>query len=173
VGLWGRSDVGGKKATQGCPCGYHGSNERQCRCSPLQIEKYRARISGPLLDRISIHVNVRPVDIESFDDESQRDSSATLRNRVVQARDIQEQRFDTATYTSNARIPEGSFTTICPMTPDASSLLIRAHKQLRLSARGRTHIIRTARTIADLDASDTIQSSHVAEAVQYRMPEVK
>jgi magnesium chelatase family protein len=156
-----------------CPCGHHGSSERQCRCGPLQIEKYRARISGPLLDRISIHVNVRPVDIASFDDESPRDSSSNLRDHVVQARGIQKQRFHETTCASNARIPEGAFTTVCAMTPDASSLLIRAHKSLRISARGRAHIVRVARTIADLDGNETIRSSHIAEAVQYRMPEVE
>lgn len=139
----------------------------------MQIDKYRARISGPLLDRISIHVNVTPVDIESFNDESRSDSSEALRHRVARARDIQEQRFTGGTYASNARIPEGSFATVCAMTPDASALLIRAHKSLRMSARGRAHIIRVARTIADLDGNDTIDSSHVAEAVQYRVREVE
>jgi len=154
-----------------CPCGYHGSPERQCRCSPLQIEKYRARISGPLLDRISIHITVRPVDIDSLSDESAGDSSEELRKRTIRAREIQRARLTSGS--SNARLPEGAFSALCPMTPDADSLLRRAQGQLVISARGRAHIIRVARTIADLEEEETITSHHVAEAVQYRAREAR
>ncbi len=156
-----------------CPCGYRGSKDHQCRCSPMQIEKYLGKISGPLLDRISIHVAVRPVDPEALRGAPPAgDSSATLREIATRARDIQRRRFENGRAdVCNAVMPESAFAELCPMAPDAEELLFSAQKRLRISARGRTHVIRVARTIADLEASETIDAGHVAEALQYRTRE--
>ena len=141
----------------------------------MQIEKYLGKISGPLLDRISIHVAVRPVDPEALRGASPGgDSSATLRDVATNARDIQRRRFENGRADAcNAVIPESAFAEWCPMAPDADELLFCAQKRLRISARGRTHVIRVARTVADLEALETIGAGHVAEALQYRTREIR
>jgi magnesium chelatase family protein len=152
-------------------CGYHGSSLKQCRCSPLQIENYLGKISGPLLDRIAIHVNVRPVDVEAWtgSDVTSRLTSAAMRELVVRVREIQQRRFvEVNGVDCNARIPEGLFATHCAMEPAAETLFVRAQKSLLVSARARGHIVRVARTIADLEGSERIAERHVAEAVGYR-----
>ncbi|HEX6943217.1 MAG TPA: ATP-binding protein, partial [Gemmatimonadaceae bacterium] len=153
-----------------CLCGYHGSSIKQCRCSPLQVENYVGKISGPLLDRIAIHVNVRPVDIDAWKAPSTSSlTSAAMREMVVAARAVQEQRFaETERVDCNARIPEGMFATRCAMEPGAESFFLSAQKSLLVSARARGHIVRVARTIADLEGSDRITERHVLEAVGYR-----
>jgi magnesium chelatase family protein len=154
-----------------CPCGYHGSTIKQCRCSPLQREGYIGKISGPLLDRIAIHVSVRPVDVEAWSgaDGSTRLTSAAMREMVVRAREIQTTRFaQTNGVDCNARIPEGLFAAHCAMEPAAEALFVRAQKSLLVSARARGHIVRVARTIADLEGSAKVAERHVAEAVGYR-----
>jgi magnesium chelatase family protein len=156
-----------------CPCGYLGSSEQQCRCSPLQIQKYLAKISGPLLDRISIHIFLRPVETSSFQSLPEADESPKLQELVALARRIQFRRTkDLSEEFLNSRLPESLFKTVCSMEVAAGELLYKAQKQLRFSARGRAHIIRMARTIADLDESRDIQAQHVAEAVQYRLREL-
>lgn len=157
-------------ATNPCPCGYHGSKLKQCRCSPLQRDSYVAKISGPLLDRIAIHVSVRPVDIDAWSSPSTSSmTSAAMREMVVRARDIQERRFaESNGVDCNARIPEGMFATLCAMEPPAELLFTRTQKSLLVSARARGHIVRVARTIADLKGSGKISDRHVAEAVGYR-----
>ncbi len=153
-----------------CLCGFHGSMIRQCRCSPLQIENYLGKISGPLLDRIAIHVAVRPVDIDAWKSPSVSSmTTAAMRELVARAREIQFGRFaETNGVDCNARIPEGLFATSCTMEPAAESLFVRAQKSLLVSARARGHIVRVARTIADLEQSERIAERHVAEAVGYR-----
>ena len=154
-----------------CMCGYHGSSLKQCRCSPLQIENYLGKISGPLLDRIAIHVSVRPVDVEAWlgADGSTRLTSAAMREMVVRAREMQERRFAaTNGVDCNARINEGMFASHCAMEPPAEALFVRAQKSLLVSARARGHIVRVARTIADINGVDKIAERHIAEAVGYR-----
>ena len=153
-----------------CLCGFHGSNLRQCRCSPLQIENYLGKISGPLLDRIAIHVNVRPVDIDAWKSPSASPmTSAAMRELVAQAREIQVRRFaETNGVDCNARITEGMFARHCVMEPSAEALFVRAQKSLLVSARARGHIVRVARTISDLEGHERIAERHVAEAVGYR-----
>ncbi len=148
----------------------HGSTIKQCTCSPQQIEKYLAKISGPLLDRIAIHVSVRPVDIDAWKSPSKASlTSATMREMVVRAREIQARRFaEIDGIDCNARIPEGMFASDCAMEPKAEALFVRAQKSLLVSARARGHIVRIARTIADLERSERIAERHVAEAVGYR-----
>ncbi len=156
-----------------CPCGYLGSREQQCRCSPIQVEKYLAKISGPLLDRISIHIHVRPVESNAFRKPPQESESSAMREMVINARRIQQHRAGKAAVAvSNARLPESCFKTACVMDPAAEELLYKAQKQLRISARGRSHVIRMARTIADLEGAARIAEHHLAEAVQYRLREL-
>lgn len=157
-------------ATNPCLCGFHGSSLRQCRCSPLQIENYLGKISGPLLDRIAIHVAVRPVDIDAWKSPSTSSmTSAAMRELVARVREIQVRRFAEANHVDcNARITEGMFATLCAMEPAAETLFVRAQKSLLVSARARGHIVRVARTIADVEGSDRIAERHVAEAVGYR-----
>jgi magnesium chelatase family protein len=156
-----------------CPCGYLGSSEQQCRCSPIQIQKYLAKISGPLLDRISIHIFLRPVETSEFHAQPEFTESPKIRQAVAAARIIQRRRvMDVRDEYLNSRLPESIFKTICIMGDDAGELLYKAQRQLRFSARGRAHIMRMARTIADLDESEMIRAHHVAEAVQYRLREL-
>ena len=153
-----------------CHCGYHGTDIKQCRCSPLQIESYFGKISGPLLDRIAIHVNVRPVDVEAWKSPSTSSTtSAAVLDMVVRSREIQAQRYSGMNgIDCNARVPEGMFATHCAMEPRAEALFVQAQKSLLVSARARGHIVRVARTIADLDRSGRIAERHVLEAVGYR-----
>jgi magnesium chelatase family protein len=159
-----------KEATQGCHCGYHDSNIKQCRCSPLQIEHYLAKISGPLLDRIAIHVSVRPVDVEAWSHGAKAGMrSATMREMVTRAHEVQTRRFaELEDIDCNARIPEGMFATLCAMEPSAETLFVQAQKKDLVSARARGHIVRVARTIADLEGSECIAERHIEEAVAYR-----
>jgi magnesium chelatase family protein len=159
-----------------CLCGYHGSNIKQCRCSPQQVENYVGKISGPLLDRIAIHVSVRPVDVEAWahTNSSSRLASAEMCVRVTRARTLQEHRFAGMDGVDcNARITEKMFASMCPMETSAEAMFVKAQKSLLVSARGRAHIVRVARTIADLDGSERIAERHIAEAVGYRGREVR
>jgi Magnesium chelatase, subunit ChlI C-terminal/Magnesium chelatase, subunit ChlI len=128
-----------KKGNEPCLCSFHGSTLRQCTCSPLQRENYLGKISGPLLDRIAIHVAVRPVDIDAWNSPSSSSlTSAAMRELVVRARDIQAHRFaETNGVDCNARIPEGMFAKHCAMEPAAEALFVRAQKSLLVSARAR------------------------------------
>lgn len=137
----------------------------------MQIENYLGKISGPLLDRIAIHVNVRPVDVDAWSGSSRdaRMTSAAVRDMVARAWDAQARRFAGHDgIDCNARIPERMFAAHCAMEPAAEALFVRAQRSLLVSARARGHIVRVARTIADLEGSDRIAERHVAEAVGYR-----
>jgi magnesium chelatase family protein len=135
----------------------------------MQIEKYLAKISGPLLDRIAIHVTVQPVELDSWVSSSARLTSAAMREAVIAARDVQARRFaEVGGVDLNARLPEGMFSTFCVMERTAEALFVRAQKSLLVSARARGHIVRVARTIADLDGCERIADRHMAEAVGYR-----
>jgi magnesium chelatase family protein len=154
-----------------CLCGYEGSNIKQCRCSPLQIENYIGKISGPLLDRIAVHVSVRPVDVEAWNAAGRggRLTSDEMREMVARARAVQERRFAVMSGVDcNARIPEGMFSTLCEMDHGAEKVFLQAQKSRLVSARARGHIVRVARTIADLDGSERIAERHVLESVGYR-----
>lgn len=150
-----------------CPCGYLGHPTRPCTCSLSAIQRYRSRISGPLLDRIDLHVNVEPVDYNSLASQQGGESSQEVRQRVVQARTIQQQRLgDLAS--CNAYIPDSKLRSICQTTTSASQMLSLAFQRLGMSARGYSRILKVARTIADLEGSEKIHEAHIAEALQYR-----
>lgn len=151
-----------------CPCGYFGHPTRSCTCSPAAAQKYLARVSGPLLDRIDLHIEVPPVEFDQLSSKSPGESSAQIRQRVNAARDIQLQRFAGTGILSNAHIPANRLKEFCPLTDAAQSLLKNAFEHMGLSARAYDRLLKVSRTIADLEHSDLIDTVHVAEAVQYR-----
>ena len=152
-----------------CPCGFWGDAKRECRCSPAQVERYRSRISGPLLDRIDLHVEVPLIEYKDLASKEIGESSATVRDRVLACRAVQKARFQEAEETrTNSEMGPRQMREHCALTSDCSQLLERAMEQLNFSARAHDRILKVARTIADLAQSETIQANHVMEAVQYR-----
>ncbi|MEM7351798.1 MAG: YifB family Mg chelatase-like AAA ATPase [Acidobacteriota bacterium] len=151
-----------------CPCGHLGDPRHECRCSPQLIERYRSRISGPLLDRIDMHVEVPALELRELKGPP-GEPSAAVAERVLSARALQEQRFGSdCTTPTNAAMRAEALDRHCLMEPEAQTLLDTAFERLRLSARAVTRISKLARTIADLDGCERIGAAHVAEAVQYR-----
>lgn len=152
-----------------CPCGYLGDPKRECRCSPIQIEKYRQRISGPLLDRIDLHVEVPAVEYKELKSESGGESSETIRQRVEETREIQLERFTShPDTTTNATMSSKLVRTHCRLDKQSDALLEQAMTDLNFSARAHDRILKVARTLADLDGVTDIQSQHLLEAIQYR-----
>ena len=155
-------------ATQGCPCGYKGDVKRECTCTPPQIRNYVSRISGPLLDRIDIHIEVPALEYKELSSKSGGESSEQIRERVEQARQIQLNRFKNAKNYFNAGINTKQLNAYCKLDDDSKKIMAQAIDKLGLSARGHDRILKVARTIADLAGEDHIKSEHVAEAIQYR-----
>ena len=155
-----------------CPCGNRGNPEATCHCTPIQVERYLSKISGPLLDRIAIHVFVRPVDTRAFTAKEKCKPSGSMLGDVLRARNFAIRRLKDSSPTLNARLPEKVIRRHTRLDEESETLLVRAQRQLRISARGRSHILRVARTIADLEEIDTVQARHVAEAVQCRLREL-
>ncbi|EFK07466.1 Mg chelatase-like protein [delta proteobacterium NaphS2] len=151
-----------------CPCGFLGDVKRECTCSPLQIQRYRAKVSGPLLDRIDLHLEVPAVPYRELSGISEGESSQTILGRVVKARRIQEERFFRTKIFNNASMNSRHLKKYCPIDSESSLLLERAMDRFGLSARAHARILKIARTIADLEGVPDIQASHVAEAIQYR-----
>lgn len=152
-----------------CPCGYYNHPTKPCVCTPSQVQKYLNKISGPLLDRIDIQVEIVPVPFEELTRNSQSESSATIRERVIRARQMQEQRFaGEPGIHSNAQMTPRMLQKYAQPDERGKSMLQSAMDRLNLSARAYDRILKVARTIADLDGSDTIQSMHIAEAIGYR-----
>ncbi len=151
-----------------CPCGYFGHPRKRCRCSPTQIEKYVGKISGPLMDRIDIHLEVPPVDLDRLRSSSTGETSASLREKVLQGRNIQTKRFPRSPGKTNARMSSRQLRTHCKLDDACEAILRSAVNELGLSARAHDKILRVSRTIADLEAQSDIQSQHIAEAIQYR-----
>ncbi len=152
----------------GCPCGWLNDPVKECTCSATAIIRYQKRISGPLLDRIDIHVEVPRVDYEKLADKRQVENSETIRKRVQAARERQLQRFKATRITCNAEMGPAEVRTFCGVEPSAEKLMKAAMQQLHLSARAYHRVLKLARTIADLAGSDLIKANHVAEAIQYR-----
>ncbi len=151
-----------------CPCGYYGDPKRECRCNPMQITRYRQRISGPLLDRIDIHVEVPNVDYRQISSTAPEESSAEIRARVMAARTLQQDRYRSAGLTSNSALSPRLLRQHCVIDSEASGLLEHAMTNLNFSARAHDRILKVARTLADLAAVDDITADHVLEAIQYR-----
>lgn len=151
-----------------CPCGYFGHPTRECTCSEAAARKYMARVSGPLLDRIDLHIEVPPVEFEQLASRQPGETSAAIRQRVNAAREIQRRRFAGTAITGNAHIPTGLLDSYCPLSNAARSLLKAAFDKMGLSARAYDRLLKVARTIADLAGSEAIEPIHMAEAVQYR-----
>ncbi len=152
-----------------CPCGYYGDRTRSCICSGIQIRRYRAKLSGPLLDRLDIHLDVPPVPVRELRTElPTSESSTAIRSRVVTARDRQRRRYRAEGIYTNAQLKPRLVKRYCGLEHPAQELLEQAMARLRLSARAHGRILRVARTIADLADSEKIETVHIAEAIQYR-----
>ena len=151
-----------------CKCGYYGSSQRRCRCTPQQVAMYRARVSGPMLDRIDIHVEAAALSVEDIQKNTKAESSAEIRARVVKAREIQSCRFSGTKIHCNAEMTQPMLRAYCALTSEQNSLLVSAMNELGLSARAWDRILKVSRTIADLDFSDAIQTHHLLEAINYR-----
>jgi magnesium chelatase family protein len=151
-----------------CPCGYWGDPQRECSCSSTLVGRYQKRISGPMLDRIDIHVEVPRVNYDKLSGDGQGESSAQIRARVESARQRQRERFRSTRLACNAEMGPAEVRKLCPVEGPAQSILKAAVSQMHLSARAYHRILKVARTIADLEGAPSIGPAHVAEAVQYR-----
>lgn len=155
-------------ATNPCPCGYYGDPNKQCTCTPKAIKRYLSKISGPLLDRIDIHVEVPPVQFDNLASKEKGENSKEIQKRVNNARQIQIERYKNLGIPCNAKIPTSLINKICALTPAAESVLKLAFDKMGLSARAYDKILKISRTIADLNGCDSINSIHVSQAIQYR-----
>jgi magnesium chelatase family protein len=160
--------MGDNLAMKLCPCGYFSDPKHECGCSAQQIHKYRSRISGPLLDRIDIHVNVPAVPYKDLIGSGLEEPSATIQSRVAAARIIQSERFSNLAIYCNAQMSSRQIRKFCQTDVSSSMLLESAIDRLGLSARAYNRVLKISRTIADLEACPDIRAEHVAEAIQYR-----
>jgi magnesium chelatase family protein len=151
-----------------CPCGYYGCNHRRCRCTPSQIERYLSRISGPLMDRIDIHIEVPPVTFAKLRLRRGQLDSKTILSDVIKARAAQHERFDNGRVMTNSDMTHKQVQQYCELDSAGEILLKQAMTEFGLSARAHDKILKVARTIADLAGSENIHPDHVAEAVGYR-----
>ena len=151
-----------------CPCGFFGDRHKECVCTPLQVLSYRARISGPLLDRIDIHCDVPAVRFKELAGREKGESSEAVKKRVDRAREAQAMRFEGSSISSNSRLPQRLIKKYCRIDTESGALLEAAVDRLGLSARAYTRILKVARTIADLEGVEDIAAHHIAEAIQYR-----
>lgn len=151
-----------------CPCGYFGHPVRPCTCSAGQVSRYLSKISGPLLDRFDLHVDVPPVEFDHLISHEKAEPSAAIRERVNAARFLQNQRFQDTAVTCNANMTSDHLLEWCRITDAAQRLLKKSFEKLGLSARAYDRVLKVARTIADLDNNPDILPHHAAEAIQYR-----
>jgi magnesium chelatase family protein len=151
-----------------CPCGYFSDPTHQCTCTPGQIYRYRRKISGPLLDRIDIHIEVPAVPYKELSTDYAGENSGDIRSRVIRAREVQLQRFKGEKIYANGQMKTRHIKKYCKLKDDAQSLLETAMQKLGLSARAYARILKLSRTIADLDSAEDIHSHHISEAIQYR-----
>lgn len=151
-----------------CPCGYFGDLARACTCSSSNVTRYQKRISGPLLDRIDIHLDVPRVDYEQLADRRSGESSCDVRVRVEKAREIQVDRYAGTELRTNADMGPGEVQQFVRLDTSGEQLMSAAVRQLGLSARAYHRVLKLSRTISDLEGSSTVETQHVAEALQYR-----
>ena len=151
-----------------CPCGNYGSSDKECTCTPTQIAKYNAKISGPLLDRIDLRVFVDSVKYAELSTSENAETSETVRKRVNRTRLIQKHRFENDTIHLNSNMGEKQIKKYCALSPECESILKSAYERLKLSPRARSRIIKVARTIADMALCDNIRPEHIMEAISYR-----
>lgn len=151
-----------------CPCGYYGSKDKECTCTPQMISKYMGKISGPLLDRIDICTEVSPVKYQKLDSKEQAESSEEIKKRVDKARKIQQERYKESRIVSNSELTPKLIEKYCKLDEKSKEVLENAFNKLKLSARAYGRILKVSRTIADLDESKNIEVKHIAEAIQYR-----
>ena len=151
-----------------CPCGYLGDPSHECSCSQSQIDRYLGKISGPLLSRIDIQIEVSPVKYEDLNNERAEESSGEIKKRIVAARKIQQERYKGLEVITNSELGSRYITKFCKINKESQMLLKDAFDRLGLSARAYNKILKVARTIADLEKSDNIETRHIAEAIQYR-----
>lgn len=152
----------------GCKCGYYGHPTKECRCTPYEIRKYLSRVSGPLLDRFDLHIEVPPVEYHELTGQPQGESSQDIRLRVNKARNIQKERYQGGGVFCNAHLNTKQLRKFCSLDEDSLKLIEMAINTLGFSARAYDRILKVARTIADLEGVEKIQSNHVSEAIQYR-----
>jgi len=151
-----------------CPCGFYGSQDKECTCSPQAISRYMGKISGPLLDRIDIQIEVTPVKYQKLESTDDIESSQEIKMRVNKARKIQQQRYEKEAIYSNSQLTPKLIEKYCKLDKEGKNILELAFQRLGLSARAYGRILKVARTIADLDDKENIETNHIAEAIQYR-----
>lgn len=151
-----------------CPCGNYGSSKQECRCSPAQIHKYLSKLSGPLMDRIDLHVEVDSISFDELNAKQEEECSAEIKARVNKARKVQLERFKNSKNFCNSKMSVASCKKHCKLDEECNELMRMAFENLHLSARAHDKILKVARTIADLDGCDNIEPQHIAEAIQYR-----
>lgn len=151
-----------------CQCGFHGDQLRECNCTPPLIQRYLSRISGPLLDRIDLHIQVPAVKYKELSQDDRSEPSAAIRERVLAARQIQFRRLESFAIYCNAQMTPRTMRRFCRLDSESEKQMEKAITHLGLSARAYDRILRVARTIADLEAADKIAARHVGEAIQYR-----
>jgi magnesium chelatase family protein len=156
-----------------CPCGFFQDRERECRCTPSEIARYQKKISGPLLDRIDLYIEVPKVKYEKLISKSEAESSRKIQERIQKARGIQEKRFEGLLITTNSEMGIKEIKKFCKIDEKSQKLLKIAVNQMHLSARGFNRVLKLSRTIADLAGKDSINSEHIAEAIQYRPKQVE
>ncbi len=151
-----------------CPCGYYGSGKRPCTCTPTAVQKYLSRISGPLLDRIDLHIEVLPIEYEEISSRKAGESSAEMRREVARAREFSAERLEKYHIDCNAHIPPSLMQTLCPLSDKANALMKASFDKLGLSARAHDKLLKVSRTIADMNGSEVIEAAHLMQAIQYR-----
>jgi magnesium chelatase family protein len=151
-----------------CPCGNYGSRDKECKCTPQAIHKYLNKLSGPLMDRIDMHIEVDSVTYDELRSEELEECSADIKVRVDKAKEIQLKRYQDASIYSNAKMNDHLVKKYCKISIESERMLRHAFEKLNLSARAYSRILKVARTIADLEGSENIQDEHILEAISYR-----